>query len=148
METLAQIRRSEGLRFGSGAVGGMDEVALYADAIVILLIVVYWVTNRRSKNDLNARIDDTIMGIAGLARELLERTDRIADVAGRMPEISLVNSDPISNIMRMIHAFKTGNFEDMSGNTYKGPRDSAGRYATALEEETDPSETPEIDFVD
>ena len=116
-------------------------MALLADAIVVALILVYWISNRRSKDDLHARIDDTIMGIANLARELLERTDRIADVAGRMPEISLVNSDPISNIMRMIHAFKTGNFEDMSGDTYKGPRDSAGRYATALEEENPPPPT-------
>ena len=148
METLAQIRRSEGLRFGSGAVGGMDEVALLADAVIAVFLMVWMWTNRRSKDDLHDRVDDVVHGLAALARELLDRTDRIADLAGRMPEISLVNSDPISNIMRMIHAFKTGDFEEMSGNTYKGPRDSAGRYATALEEENDPSETPEIDEPD
>jgi len=126
----------------------MDEVALLADAVIAVFLMVWIWSNRRSKDDLHDRVDDVVHGLAALARELLERTDRIAEVAGRMPEISLVNSDPISNILRILHGFKTGNFDFESGDTYKGPRDSAGRYATALEEENDPSETPEINFVD
>jgi hypothetical protein len=126
----------------------MDEVNLYADVVILAFLGIWMWTNRRSKDDLHDRVDDVVHGLAALARELLDRTDRIAEIAGKMPEISLVNSDPISNILRMVHAFKTGNFENMSGDTYKGPRDSAGRYATALEEENDPSETPPIDVVD
>jgi hypothetical protein len=139
---------SAGLRAGSGAGGGMDEVALYGDAIILVVIGVWMLTNRRSKDDLHDRVDDVVHGLAALARELLDRTDRITELAGRMPEISLVNSDPISNILRILHGFKTGNFDFESGDTYKGPRDSAGRYAPALEEETNTPETPEIDFVD
>lgn len=126
----------------------MVETSLLADALILASIVAYWLSNRGSKNELHDRVDDLVHGLGALAQELLKRTDQIAEVAGKMPEISLVNSDPISNILRMIHQFKTGNFEDMSGDTYKGRRDPAGRYAPALEEENNPPTPTTIDIDD
>lgn len=121
----------------------MDEVTLAADGLILTAILICFGWNRRQKEHLHDRVDDIVNGIGALAKELLDRTDQLRDI--RMPDISLINQDPISNILRMIQQFKSGNFQDENITSH---RDPSGRYAPALPFEEAETPTPETDILD
>ena len=61
----------------------MDEYTVLADVVILAAILFFSWQNGRSKHEIHDRVDDVVHGLATLARELLDRTDRISELAGK-----------------------------------------------------------------
>ena len=113
----------------------MDEVLLLGISVNLMVIAVL-LDRLKGKKNTEERLDDITEGLGVLANELLSRTEEILKLKDFMPEISLVNQNPLASLGEFIRALRG----DMSGDTNISPRDSHGRYATPPQvEETTPS---------
>ena len=113
----------------------MDEVVLLGISVNLLVLAVL-IERLRGKKEHSERLDDITEGLGVLANELLARTEELLKLRDFMPEISLVNQNPLASLGEFIRALRG----DMSGDTNISPRGSDGRYATPPQvEETTPS---------
>jgi len=117
----------------------MVEESLILDAATVLLVVVLLVEKYRQGGDNQARFDDITMGLQVMAEELLKRTEKLLELRDFMPEISLVNQNPLASLGEFIKAIRG----DMSGITdfNRPPKDEAGRYTESLTDGSTQEET-------
>jgi hypothetical protein len=130
----------------------MVEVGLILDTVVCgALLALLW-DRLRSKEGLDARIDDLTEGLAMMATELLNRTEELLKIKDFMPEISLVNQNPLASLAEFIKALRGGDIfptDNITDPTRSGDGRYAAeieQYATTKEETTQTSETQ--DFID
>lgn len=130
----------------------MVEVQLIVDiAICGALLALLW-DRLRSKEGLDARIDDLTEGLAMMATELLNRTEELLKIKDFMPEISLVNQNPLSSLAEFIKALRGGDIFP-TDNITDPTRSPSGQYAAEIEEYATPKEetttpTQSEDFTD
>ena len=112
----------------------MDEVVLLG--ITVNLLVLALIIDRiRGSKKTEERFDDITEGLGVLAGELLSRTEEILKLKDFMPEISLVNQNPLASLAEFLKALRG----DMNpGENITNPRGSDGRYAPPPEIEASP----------
>ena len=123
----------------------MDEVTVLmitANLALFALLLDHYKTKHRT----GERFDFITEGIVELGTELLSRTDQLMEKAGGMPEISLINQDPLTSIVNFVKAMKGINSEE---NITNRPRTEGGRWishAATFEEEENhtPQETVDV----
>ena len=134
------------MKCGCGSVGGMDEAALILDLTILALILTLIFRSRMKSEEHHERLDDLIEGVGMFANEVLARTESLMEMGRSMqPAIELHNHNPLEQIFRFIQGMKTGNFQDENITSH---RDSHGQYATAPQNEIDPSTSEIIDISD
>jgi len=85
----------------------MVEVILYALACVNLAVVIALAVDRfRSKGAIDDRLSDLSDAAGAVAQELLARTESLMDLKQFMPEISLINQNPLQGIIDLIKTFR------------------------------------------
>jgi hypothetical protein len=119
---------------------GMDEVVLLGISVNLLVLALI-IEKYRSSKKTEDRFDDITEGLGVLAGELLSRTEELLKLRDFMPEISLVNQNPLASLAEFIKALKG---DMISGENITNPRGSDGRYAAPSEIEN----TPEIETID
>ena len=118
----------------------MDEVVLLGITANLMVLALMWEKFRSGKKT-EERFDDITDGLGLLANELLSRTEELLKLRDFMPEISLVNQNPLASLADFIKALKG----DMNSNeNITSRRDSTGRYAAPSEIEA-PSQIEAFD---
>lgn len=128
-------------RVGFGS--SMDEVLLLGISVNLLVLAVL-LERLKGKKENSERLDDITEGLGVLANELLGRTEELLKLRDFMPEISLVNQNPLASLAEFIKALRG----DISGtDNITSPRDSSGRYAAPpeIEEVSTQRETLNVD---
>ena len=119
----------------------MVEVLLYALACVNLAVVVALAVDRfKSKGAVDDRLTDLSEAAGAVAQELLARTEDLMDLKKFMPEISLINQNPLQGIIDLIKTFRGEIIPE--DNFTVPPRSEQGRWIngpTQSEENTTPS---------
>ena len=124
--------------FGFGF--GMDEAALYEIATICLIFALI-AERYYSRRHTGERFDDIVEGLGAFANEMIRRTDKLNEMAGNMPEISLHNHNPIESLINAFLKLKGVNSPD---ENITSPRGLDGRYAATPQDE----ETPKWEEVD
>lgn len=120
----------------------MLEASLTLDCLIIALIVYSMARGRYKSEEVHQRLDDIIDGVGIFAREVLDRTEQLRQMAA--PAIELHNHNPLEQIFNFLRGMQTGDFGRKPDDNITNPRDSGGRYAAAPQISQDPQETPEI----
>lgn len=119
----------------------MVDVLLYALACVNLAVVVALAVDRfKSKGAVDDRLTDLSEAAGAVAQELLARTEDLMDLKKFMPEISLINQNPLQGIIDLIKTFRGEIIPE--DNFTVPPRSEQGRWIngpTQSEENTTPS---------
>ena len=131
------------MKDGWGLVEGMVDVLLYALAGVNLAVVIALAVDRyRSKGAIDDRLSDLSEAAAAVAQELLARTEDLMDLKKFMPEISLINQNPLQGIIDLVKTFRG---EIIPEENFTGPpRSAEGRWIDGprKEESTAPPRSP------
>lgn len=110
----------------------MVEVGLILDTVVCgALLALLW-DRLRAKGGLDERLDDITEGLAMMATELLNRTEELLKIKDFMPEISLVNQNPLSSLAEFIKALRGGDIFP-TDNITDPTRSGDGRYTAEIE---------------
>jgi hypothetical protein len=104
-------------------VTGWDGVGLATLVLVIVLIWRVWVV----ENALHERVDDIDASLGGVVGLIIEKIDNFST---KMPEISLINQNPIGQIID----FLKGNAPDTVINSPPKDRDSTGQFVEVVQE--------------
>jgi hypothetical protein len=119
----------------------MVDVLLYALACVNLAVVIALAVDRfKSKGAVDDRLTDLSEAAGAVAQELLARTEDLMDLKKFMPEISLINQNPLQGIIDLIKTFRGEIIPE--DNFTVPPRSEQGRWIngpTQSEENTTPS---------
>ena len=103
----------------------MVEAHFILDAATVGLIVCILAQRYRSERNVTDRIDDITEGLALMANELLSRTEELKNLKDFMPDISLVNQNPLASLAEFLKAIRG----DMGSDGFNSPpRGSAGRF--------------------
>lgn len=121
---------------------GMDEVTVL-DILTILLVLGLFAERLLNQRSNSERFDDIVEGLGVFANEMISRTDKLSELAGQMPEISLHNHNPLESLINGFLKLK-----GLDTNNITNPRDAQGRYAAPPEIETDTSTWEEVDVID
>ncbi len=148
-----QAHRSRGettahgmMKCGCGSVGGMVDAALLLDALILALLLAMLARSHSKSEEHHARLDDLVTGVDLFANEVLDRTKILLEMGQRMqPAIELHNHNPLEQIFNFVRGLKTGNFDNENITSH---RDSHGQYATAPQNEIEPSTSEVIDISD
>tara|TARA_Y100000361_G_C11159528_1_gene346269 strand:+ start:181 stop:564 length:384 start_codon:yes stop_codon:yes gene_type:complete len=117
----------------------MVEATFILDAATIGLIVCILAQRYRSEQNVTDRIDDITEGLALMANELLSRTEDLKNLKDFMPDISLVNQNPLASLAEFLKAIRG----DLNSDGFNSPpRGSAGRFE-AIQDGTTAKETYE-----
>jgi len=134
------------MKCGCGSVWGMFDAALLLDALILALLFAMLARSHFKSEEHHARLDDLIDGVGMFATEVLNRTESLMEMGRSMqPAIELHNHNPLEQIFRFIQGMKTGNFSDENITSH---RDSHGQYATAPQNEIEPTTSEVIDISD
>lgn len=79
----------------------MVEVGLIMEIMTMGAVVALLADKYRSKSEIHDRIDDLTEGLGMMATELLSRTEELMKIKDFMPEISLVNQNPIASLVEL-----------------------------------------------
>jgi hypothetical protein len=126
----------------------MVDVLLYALACVNLAVVVALGVDRfRSKGALDDRLTDLSDAAGMVAQELLARTESMLDLKKFMPEISLINQNPLQGIIDLIKTFRGEIIPE--DNFTVPPRSEQGRWINGpTQSKDDPTPFSEEDLSD
>jgi hypothetical protein len=126
----------------------VEESVILDLAVVVAVGVILW-DRYRAKSLLDDRLDDITEGLGLMANELLSRTEELLKIRDFMPEISLVNQNPLASLGEFIRAMRG----DISSNENitNLPRTAGGTWGTedaATREEEEDSQTRETIDID
>ena len=122
----------------------MVEAPLYAIAGLNLAVVIALAVDRyRSKGAVDEQLRDLSEAAGAVAQELLSRTEDLMDLKKFMPEISLINQNPMQGIIDLIKTFR-GEINPEENFTVP-PRTAEGRWIDGArkEEDSPPPISPE-----
>ena len=124
----------------------MVDVLLYALAGVNLAVVIALAADRyRSKGAVDDRLSDLSDAAGAVAQELLSRTEDLMDLKKFMPEISLINQNPMQGIIDLIKTFRGEIIPE--DNFTVPPRSESGRWIngpTQNEDDSPPRSPPDL----
>tara|TARA_Y100000004_G_scaffold193396_2_gene255867 strand:+ start:363 stop:737 length:375 start_codon:yes stop_codon:yes gene_type:complete len=124
----------------------MVDAALLLDALILALLLAMLARSHSKSEEHHARLDDLVTGVDLFANEVLDRTKILLEMGQRMqPAIELHNHNPLEQIFNFVRGLKTGNFDNENITSH---RDSHGQYATAPQNEIEPSTSEVIDISD
>jgi len=127
-----------------GSVGGMSEEVLIALACVNLIVVAALAMDRYRNNGLvDDRLNELSDAAGSVAQELLARTESLLDLKNYMPEISLINQNPMQGIIDLIKSLRGDMNTDE--NITNPQRSAEGRWienGPRKEEDTTPGASP------
>lgn len=110
------------------------------------LLLAYLLYDRISKgSQIDERIDDLAQGIGMMANELLARTEKLMEIKDFMPEISLVNQNPLASLGEFIRAMRGEPANTISPAT---PAFGPGVNYAASEEEKQDTTPDLVDVID
>jgi len=123
----------------------MVEEVLIALACVNLIVVAALAMDRYRNNGLvDDRLNELSDAAGSVAQELLARTESLLDLKNYMPEISLINQNPMQGIIDLIKSFRGDMIQE--DNITNPPRSEAGRWiedgARTEEDDTTPGASP------
>lgn len=125
----------------------MVEATLIVDSAILVAVICLMIERYRGKETINDRFDDITEGLHLMFKEMLDRTDDLKNLKDFMPDISLVNQNPLASLAEFVKTLRGLN-DTNANQDFTKPRDSAGQYATALKEENPPPEWEEIPVSD
>jgi hypothetical protein len=126
------------MKDGCGLVEGMGESLIIALACVNLAVVLALAVDRfRSKHAVDDRLTDLSDAAAAVAQELLARTESLMDLKQYMPEISLINQNPLQGIIDLIKTFRGEIIPE--DNFTSPPRSAEGRWINGPTKDEDES---------
>jgi hypothetical protein len=124
----------------------MVDVLLYALACVNLAVVIALAVDRfKSKGAVDDRLTDLSDAAGAVAQELLARTESLMDLKQFMPEISLINQNPLQGIIDLIKTFRGEMIQEE--NFTDPPRSERGRWIngpTQIEADPTPSTSKDL----
>jgi len=127
----------------------MVEATLMLDAATIGLIVCILAQRYRNDSHTNDRIDDIVEGLGVMANELLARTEDLKNLKDFMPDISLVNQNPLASLAEFLRTLR-GEMPHDGFNT--PPRGQGGRFEGMLDatttKNTEATQPETVDVVD
>jgi hypothetical protein len=126
----------------------MVDVLLYALACVNLAVVIALAVDRfRTKGAVDDRLSDLSDAAGAVAQELLARTESLMDLKQYMPEISLINQNPLQGIIDLIKTFRGEIIPE--DNFTVPPRSEQGRWINGpTKSEDDSTPISEEGFTD
>lgn len=128
----------------------MVEAGLILDIGTIALVVLLLLEKYKQGGENQDRFDDITMGLSAMAEELMHRTEKLLELRDFMPEISLVNQNPLASLAEFIKAIRG---EGASSGFKSPPKDGAGRFMESLtyattEEENEETTRESTDITD
>jgi hypothetical protein len=125
----------------------MVEATLVLDGLTVTLLICLIVEKLRNRNDIDDRLNDIVDGLGVFANEMIARTDELKNLKDFMPDISLINQNPLASLGEFIKSLRGLN-DNFPSQDFTKPRDDSGQYAAPPQiEETAPT-LEEIDVSD
>lgn len=116
----------------------MVEATIVLDGLAVALLVCLIVEKMRNRNDIDDRLNDIVEGLGVFANEMIARTEDLKNLKDFMPDISLINQNPLASLGEFIKSLRGLNDTSAEQDFTKG-RDSSGQYASPSQiEETSP----------
>jgi hypothetical protein len=117
----------------------MVEATLVLDGLTVTLLIGLIVEKLRNRNDIDDRLNDIVDGLGVFANEMIARTEDLKNLKDFMPDISLVNQNPLASLGEFIKSLRGIN-DNFPTQDFTKPRDDSGQYAATPQiEETAPT---------
>ena len=117
----------------------MVEATLVLDGLTVTLLICLIVEKLRNRNDIDDRLNDIVDGLGVFANEMIARTEDLKNLKDFMPDISLINQNPLASLGEFIKSLRGLN-DNFPSQDFTKPRDDSGQYAAPPQiEETAPT---------
>ena len=117
----------------------MVEATLVLDGLTVTLLICLIFEKLRNRNDIDDRLNDIVDGLGVFANEMIARTEDLKNLKDFMPDISLINQNPLASLGEFIKSLRGLN-DNFPSQDFTKPRDDSGQYAAPPQiEETAPT---------